>query len=233
MTPNYHRAIGFPTVVNKITLTGPVALTLCLLLSLGACTPIQVALPSRDSVTPTAPMAIDGLWRLSSNKKLYRIQRGHISIEEPLVIAAVQYSPGQIVTQNLRQTTGHTFLGWDLALSGEWSAELTEQGLAIKVKSLIPFAGTMTPIELDHQDWFNEQLTSDAFIAMPRQLWPDDATELTVKALQAPSQKVLGDYYALIIGNANYENLESLDTSINDARAVSYTHLTLPTSDLV
>lgn len=190
---------------------------------LSSCVPIQVALPTRDSVTPTAPMPIDGLWRLDVNQKLYRIQKGHISIEEPLLITGIQYSPGQIVTQDLRQTSGSEFIGWDLALSGAWSAELGNDGLAVKVKSLFPFSGIMKPVEIDHQDWFNDQLASNNVIPLPRQLWPQGATENPVQQLQIPSQEILGDYHALIIGNANYENLTPLDTAINDAKAIAAT----------
>jgi len=104
------------------------------IISLGA------ALPNRYAVDLADPLAIDGIWRISTNDKRLRIERGRAFAVDGWNHALLfQVKPEQVTITNLREAGPGQFLGRDILLNGDAELTLREDGnLDVKV-SMFPF----------------------------------------------------------------------------------------------
>lgn len=93
------------------------------IISLGA------ALPNRYAVDIGAPLPIDGVWRISTNDKRLRIERGRAFAVDGWNHALLfRVKPEQVVTINLRQSERGVYLGRDILLNGDTELRLRADG---------------------------------------------------------------------------------------------------------
>lgn len=104
------------------------------IISLGA------ALPNRYAVDLAEPLAIDGVWRISTNNKRLRIERGRaFAVDGWNHVLLFKVKPDQVTTINLRQAEPGRWLGRDILLNGDTELTLREDGdLDVTVKTF-PF----------------------------------------------------------------------------------------------
>lgn len=93
------------------------------IISLGA------ALPNRYAVDIGTPLAIDGVWRISTNDKRLRIERGRAFAVDGWNHALLfRVKPEQVTTINLRQSEPGVYQGRDILLSGDTELRLRADG---------------------------------------------------------------------------------------------------------
>ncbi|MEO0419711.1 MAG: caspase family protein [Pseudomonadota bacterium] len=104
------------------------------IISLGA------ALPNRYAVDLGEPLPIDGIWRISTNDKRLRIERGRAFAVDGWNHAVVfKVKPEQVTMVNVREAEPGRWLGRDILLNGDAEMTLRKDGnLDVKVK-LFPF----------------------------------------------------------------------------------------------
>jgi len=103
-------------------------------LSLGA------ALPGRYAVDLGAQLPIDGVWRISTNDKRLRIERGRAFAVDGWNHALLfRVSPEQVTMTDMRRERPGSYLGRDILLNGDAKLTLREDGnLGVKVATF-PF----------------------------------------------------------------------------------------------
>jgi hypothetical protein len=93
------------------------------IISLGA------ALPDRYAVDLAEPLAIDGIWRISTNNKRLRIERGRAFAVDGWNHALLfKVKPDQVTTINLREVEPGRWRGRDILLNGDTELTLREDG---------------------------------------------------------------------------------------------------------
>lgn len=104
------------------------------IISLGA------ALPNRYAVDLGEPLPIDGIWRISTNDKRLRIERGRAFAVDGWNHAVVfKVKPEQVTMVNVREAEPGRWLGRDILLNGDAEMTLRKDGnLDVTVK-LFPF----------------------------------------------------------------------------------------------
>ncbi|MEL7320195.1 MAG: caspase family protein, partial [Pseudomonadota bacterium] len=104
------------------------------IISLGA------ALPNRYAIDLADPLPIDGIWRISTNNKRLRIERGRAFAVDGWNHAVVfKVKPEQVTMVNVREAEPGRWLGRDILLNGDAEMTLRKDGnLDVKVK-LFPF----------------------------------------------------------------------------------------------
>ncbi|NQX95633.1 MAG: caspase family protein, partial [Erythrobacter sp.] len=104
------------------------------IISLGA------ALPNRYAVDLADKLPIDGIWRISTNNKRLRIERGRAFAVDGWNHALLfKVKPDQVTMTNMREAEPGLYLGRDILLNGDAELTLREDGnLDVKV-SLFPF----------------------------------------------------------------------------------------------
>lgn len=104
------------------------------IISLGA------ALPDRYAVDLAEPLAIDGIWRISTNNKRLRIERGRAFAVDGWNHALLfKVKPDQVTTINLREAEPGRWLGRDILLNGDTELALREDGDLDVTVALFPF----------------------------------------------------------------------------------------------
>ncbi|MFU7527865.1 caspase family protein [Qipengyuania sp. ASV99] len=104
------------------------------IISLGA------ALPDRYAVDLGAPLPIDGIWRISTNDKRLRIERGRAFAVDGWNHALLfRVTPEQVTTINLRQSEPGVYLGRDILLNGDTELRLRADGNLDVTVATIPF----------------------------------------------------------------------------------------------
>ena len=104
------------------------------IVSLGA------ALPTRYAVDLAQPLAIAGIWRISTNNKRLRIERGRAFAVDGWNHALLfKVKPDQVTMTNMREAQPGRYLGRDILLNGDAELTVREDGdLDVTVK-LFPF----------------------------------------------------------------------------------------------
>lgn len=104
------------------------------IISLGA------ALPNRYAVDLADPLPIDGIWRISTNKKRLRIESGRAFAVDGWNHAVLfKVKPDQVTMTNMREAEPGRWLGRDILLNGDAEMTLREDGdLDVTVKTF-PF----------------------------------------------------------------------------------------------
>lgn len=93
------------------------------IISLGA------ALPDRYAVDLGTPLAIDGIWRISTNNKRIRIERGRAFAVDGWNHALLfRVQPEQVVAINMRDGKNGEFLSRDILLNGDTVMTLRDDG---------------------------------------------------------------------------------------------------------
>lgn len=116
---------------------------------------VAAFLPKIVDVKPAEPMAIDGIWSISSLDKKVRVDRGRIyAIEGWKHLLVLKIKPGMVVIRDIKEQDDVGFyVGKDLPLQGEWLATLTSDRLLdIKVGKV---NYQMIPQQLDDPEAFN------------------------------------------------------------------------------
>jgi len=119
---------------------------------------IGAFLPSVVEVPPGDPLVIDGQWKISSNDKLIRIDRGRAyAIDGWVHLFVLKIQPGMVVLRHLKETKEGTFTGEDLPLAGPLEATLTgDRLLDVKVAGKLGEARyQLIPQQLDEQAAFD------------------------------------------------------------------------------
>ncbi|WP_298302108.1 caspase family protein [uncultured Erythrobacter sp.] len=104
------------------------------IISLGA------ALPGRYAIDLGAPLPIDGVWRISTNDKRLRIERGRAFAVDGWNHALLfRVEPEQVTMTDMRREAAGSYLGRDILLNGDAQLTLRADGnLGVKV-STFPF----------------------------------------------------------------------------------------------
>lgn len=137
------------------------AILICLIL-MQACAPLPSQLPTTSEVPQSESLVIDGVWRISTNKKRIRIASGRAySLDSWLHLGIVQIKPDEVLIQNLRQQSPGVYQGYDLPLQGGWLAELQSNGtLQVTVnRPLGAIKYDLIPDWLDDQEAFDQVRT--------------------------------------------------------------------------
>lgn len=104
------------------------------IISLGA------ALPDRYAVDLGKPLPIDGVWRLSSNNKRIRIERGRIFAVDGWNHALLfRVKPEQVTMINLRREEPGLYKGRDILLNGDAEMRLRADGNLDLTVATFPF----------------------------------------------------------------------------------------------
>ena len=93
------------------------------IISLGA------ALPGRYAVDLGAPLPIDGIWRISTNNKRIRIERGRaFAVDGWNHVLLFRVEPEQVTMTDIRRDEPGLYLGRDILLGGDARMSLREDG---------------------------------------------------------------------------------------------------------
>ncbi len=93
------------------------------LISLGA------ALPNRYAVDLGTPLPIDGIWRISTNDKRLRIERGRaFAVDGWNHVLLFRVEPDQVTMTNIRRNDDGVYLGRDILLNGDAEMSLRDDG---------------------------------------------------------------------------------------------------------
>jgi len=119
---------------------------------------IGAFLPSVVDVPPGDPLVIDGLWKISANDKLIRIDRGRAyAIDGWVHLFVLKIQPGMVVLRHLKEAKEGTYTGEDLPLAGPLQATLTgDRILDVKVAGKMGAVRyQLIPQQLDEQEAFD------------------------------------------------------------------------------
>ena len=124
------------------------------IISLGA------ALPNRYAVDLGAPLPIDGIWRISTNDKRLRIERGRaFAVDGWNHLLLVRVEPDQVTMTNIRPSeqgseNAGVFLGRDILLNGDAEMRLRPDGNLDVTVGTFPFPAKFVLIRegLDNPD---------------------------------------------------------------------------------
>ncbi len=197
------------------------------LLGLG-CAVVRSTLPEIDDVAPDRPLPIDGLWRQETNGVIFRVESGRIFPIQPYLLGRILIDTHQVVVRHLKQSGANQFEGLELTSNALWTASVDDdRTLLVGIESRVgPMAQRLAIIELDDPAWFDAQLATPRIL--PRPDPPADATAqnrnpITLSAIPGLNvdPAIFGHYYALVIGNDNYQDIEDLRTARADALAVA------------
>lgn len=127
---------------------------------LGQIPQIPAFLPSVNQVPATQPMPLDGTWIIDGIGKKVRIESGRAyAVDGWLHLFVLKIVPGMVVIKNITPTGPSQYSGDDLPLLGKWTARVqANRQLAVSVAAMIPIKYTMTPLNLDNQQWFNKEM---------------------------------------------------------------------------
>lgn len=93
------------------------------IISLGA------ALPDRYAVDLGVPLPIDGIWRISTNDKRLRIERGRaFAVDGWNHVLLFRVEPEQVTMINMRRGEDGEYLGRDILLNGDATMTLRDDG---------------------------------------------------------------------------------------------------------
>lgn len=109
-----------------------------------------------DSVPATAPLAIDGVWRVSTLGKRVRIQQGRSFVLDPWRhLFVMQIQRNMVVVRDLHDAGGGAFGGYDLMALGAWRAVKNASGnLDVVVSGITPTRFQLIAVELDNPEAF-------------------------------------------------------------------------------
>ncbi len=124
------------------------------IISLGA------ALPNRYAIDLGAPLAIDGIWRISTNNKRLRIERGRaFAVDGWNHLLLVRVEPDQVTMVNIRPSEqgsdrAGVYLGRDILLNGDAEMRLRPDGNLDVTVGTFPFPAKFVLIRegLDNPD---------------------------------------------------------------------------------
>lgn len=119
---------------------------------------IGAFLPSVTEVKPGTPMAIDGLWSISSLDKIVRIDRGRIyAIEGWNHMLVLKIKPGMVVINPFIEKFPGIYEGDDLPMQGPLNAWLTgDRIIDVVVKGALGEVNyQLIPQQLDDPAAFN------------------------------------------------------------------------------
>lgn len=117
---------------------------------------LETPLPMVDSVPATAPLPIDGVWRVSTLGKRVRIQQGRSFVVDPWRhLFVMQIQPNMVVVRDLHDAGGGAFGGYDLMALGAWRAVKNASGnLDVVVSGITPTRFQLIAVELDDPQGF-------------------------------------------------------------------------------
>ena len=97
-------------------------------------------LPSIEDVTPLAPLAIDGMWRIREIDELIVVDSGHAYAVDGWTHALIfQIMPGQVVLTDLLEEADGTVTGRDLPLMAAVTLEpIDDMTIRATVHGLVP-----------------------------------------------------------------------------------------------
>jgi hypothetical protein len=133
---------------------------LCLIFSSCAVQPVPALLPMVDSVPPTEPMEIDGVWRVSTIGKDIRIESGRAyAVDGWLHLLTLRIDPNMVVLRNIKSDGSGGYTAEDLPLMGKWQATPAADGaLDVYVAGALgPAYYRLLPVELDYPDDEDEE----------------------------------------------------------------------------
>lgn len=127
---------------------------------------IPAFLPERIEVQPGEAQAIDGVWRISSNRKRIRIDRGRAYALDPWVHAfTLKIQPGMVVAKNITSLGNGRYRAQDLPLLADTEYQLQSNG---KLKVTAAYGAQkisfeLTPVEIDDGQRLNEEMLSRGY----------------------------------------------------------------------
>ena len=128
---------------------------LCLITSSCAVQPgqqIPAFLPMADSVAPTEPLDIDGVWWVNTIDKRIRIESGRAyAVDDWLHLFTLHVMPNMVVIRNIQSDGMGGYTGEDLPLMGKWQAKPAADGAldVVVAGALGPASYRLLPVELD------------------------------------------------------------------------------------
>lgn len=124
---------------------------------------IPAFLPTVDAVPESDPMAIDGLWRISSLNKRIRIERGRAyAVDSWLHLFVLQIGPDMVVLQNFRRERAGVYTADDLPLQGKATFRLTRDGnMRASIAGLLgPVTYTLVKVREDDRRALDDEITA-------------------------------------------------------------------------
>ena len=102
------------------------------------------------------PMAIDGVWNVSTINKRIRIEGGRAyAIDSWLHLFLLEIQPEMVVIQNIKQAGPGEYVADDLPLLSKWKAKLNANGnISVTVQTLpLPTSYELIRVEVDNPDF--------------------------------------------------------------------------------
>tara|TARA_R110002110_G_scaffold2894_4_gene14763 strand:+ start:1297 stop:1983 length:687 start_codon:yes stop_codon:yes gene_type:complete len=124
---------------------------------------IPAFLPTVDTVPEGEPMAIDGLWRISSLGKRIRIERGRAyAVDSWLHLFVLQIGPDMVVLQNFQRERAGVYTADDLPLQGRATFRLTRDGnIRTTVAGLLgPVSYTLVKVREDDRRALDDEIAA-------------------------------------------------------------------------
>lgn len=144
----------------KLTPSG-ILLILLFLFQPQAALAVPAFLPMSDTVPMSEPMAIDGVWNVSTINKRIRIEGGRAyAIDSWLHLFLLEIQPEMVVIQNIKQAGTGEYVADDLPLLSKWKAKLNANGnISVTVQTLpLPTSYELIRVEVDNPDFLQQEM---------------------------------------------------------------------------
>ncbi len=130
-----------------------------------ASTVVHAALPTKAQVPETAALPIDGEWESTiwGQRLTFRLEKGRWYATTPYTVALLwPVHVGDVVVKNVRSPAAGKYVGYDIGLSGTWTAKLLPNGnLKIYTNgTLIKLNAIDKPLSLDNRAWYNKEIAA-------------------------------------------------------------------------
>ena len=163
---------------------------------------VAAFLPDQFDVARTAPLPIDGVWRVNTINKKIRIEQGRAYALDPWRhLFVLQVSPGMVVLQDFRRTGAGVYMAEDLPLLGPATLTLNRDGhLDVSVQGKLgPARYQLIRLDAQYPEALSHELTAmnGAPAAPPAITPPPQAFATPVSPVQsgggvAPGQSLPG-----------------------------------------
>lgn len=124
---------------------------------------IAAFLPDQYDVARTAPLPIDGVWRVNTINKKIRIEQGRAFALDPWRhLFVMQVSPGMVVLQDFRRTGPGVYAAEDLPMAGPATLTLNREGhLDVSVQGpLGPVQYRLIRLDAQYPDALSHELSA-------------------------------------------------------------------------
>jgi hypothetical protein len=157
----------------RLLLHGLIVIALCMPAGLSMAQQpgtIPAFLPYVANVPASQPMAIDGIWTVSSIGKRIRIEAGRAyAVDGWLHLFVLSVEPDMVVIQNIKPDGYGGYVGDDLPLMGKWQAKRAADGAldVLVAGAMGPVAYRLLPVSLDDPYRADDTYRSEPVIEEP------------------------------------------------------------------